>query len=230
MESSVNARAGQLNLADLPDDTVIAIASWLRPRDLVALGQMAQRMHALSSASCLWKSALDACPDDAFLISKSDIMLYLTMCNDRELAEKGLNIIDQEVLDALGRVFQQAHWIDANARLIGLSGAKHMCACRVKARWRFQQPPAAVACGAPCRAEASTWLWMWSSGGDTVDIEVRRGAVDAVRGHLCGTGLCFRASMRHGDLAVHGTLGTWRDGVLVQRIAQWPMDAGTLPP
>lgn len=221
--ASVDACVAQRNLIDLPDDIIIAIASWLRPRHLVTLSQTAQRMCALCSASCLWRPILALCSDDAFLIPEDDIVLYLAVCDYGEFAEKGLSIINQGALNALGRVFRGAHWIDADARLANLCGAKHACACRVKSRWRFGQPSVAVAYGAPSRAEASTWLWMWCSDGDTTNIEIRRGIIADTTGHICGTGTCFSVSLRHGVLAVCGVMGTWHDGVLAERIAEWPM-------
>lgn len=226
----VGACRTRANLIDLPDDVIIAIASWLRLWDLVALGQTAQRLRDLCSASCLWRPVLGVCPDDAFSIPETDITLYLMLSNDHELMSKGLKVINRGALGALGRALKSTQWIDANARLTSLCGAKHARACRVKARWRFGEPPAAVAHGTTSCVDVSSWLWTWCSGEDAVNLEMHRGAVDAATGHLHGIGLCFSVSLRRGDLTVRGVLGTWHDGLLLEQIAAWPADPNTRVP
>lgn len=212
-------------MADLPDDVILAVASWLSRRDLVALGHTTRRLHSLCGASFLWRTALASCAEAALAIPTIDTVLYLTLCNNAALNKRGLWLDSRCAFEALASLFASASWVEADARLADLcGGAKYACACRANTHWRVEQPSAAVVAGAPSRVEISTWVWMWCGDRGVVHIEIRRGAVDNVSGHLEGIGLRFTATLSEGVMVARGTLGEWHDGKTTRQIAAWDAD------
>lgn len=223
--STVRACGARPTLVDLPDDVILAVATWLCRRDLIALGHTTRRMHGLCGAPSLWRTALASCTEAALAIPTADTTLYLTLCNNAPLNKRGLWLNDRCAFEALASLFGSASWVEADARLADLSGgAKYACACRANTHWRVEQPRAAVVAGAPSSVEISTWVWMWRADCDAVHMEIRRGAVDSASGHLEGIGLRFTVTLSGGVMVARGALGEWHDGKATRQIAVWDVD------